>query len=190
MGSPARPRTHLLVGVVAVISIAVLGACEPVPPRGDVRCDITWGSLPRSGEPLSPAPVVDVRAGQHDCFDRVVVDLRSGPAPGYFVEYVDEVRQGGSGRPVPLRGGAQLRVIVRAPAHDRDMRPTYDPADASEAVDVTGFSTLRQIAFASSFEGRTTIGVGVRARLPYRVFTLGGPGGGTRLVVDVAHRWS
>ena len=35
----------------------------------------------------------------------------------------------------------------------------------------------------------TTLGVGVRARLPFRVTMLPGPGGHTRLVLDVAHRW-
>ena len=35
----------------------------------------------------------------------------------------------------------------------------------------------------------TGIGLGVRARLPYRVFVLDGSGGGSRLVIDVAHRW-
>ena len=38
-------------------------------------------------------------------------------------------------------------------------------------------------------ESQATIGLGVRARLPFRVFTLTGPGSGSRLVVDVAHRW-
>jgi hypothetical protein len=35
----------------------------------------------------------------------------------------------------------------------------------------------------------TKLGLGVRARLPFRVFTLAGPGSGTRLVIDVAHQW-
>ena len=43
--------------------------------------------------------------------------------------------------------------------------------------------------FAGSFEGYTSIGLGVRARLPFRVFMLDGPGTSSRLVVDVAHRW-
>ena len=33
------------------------------------------------------------------------------------------------------------------------------------------------------------LGLGVRARLPMRAFVLDGPGDGTRLVIDVAHRW-
>jgi hypothetical protein len=45
------------------------------------------------------------------------------------------------------------------------------------------------VGWAGSFEGQTTLGLGVRARLPFRAFVLPGPGSGSRLVVDVAHRW-
>jgi len=44
-------------------------------------------------------------------------------------------------------------------------------------------------AYAGSFEATTTVGLGVRARLPFRVFVLAGPATGSRLVIDVAHRW-
>jgi hypothetical protein len=33
------------------------------------------------------------------------------------------------------------------------------------------------------------IGLGVRARLPMRVFNLAGPGSRSRLVIDVTHHW-
>ena len=59
----------------------------------------------------------------------------------------------------------------------------------AELVDVRGWTTFRQVAYAGCFEGQTTVGVGVRARLPFRVFALDGPGAGSRLVIDVAHRW-
>jgi hypothetical protein len=45
------------------------------------------------------------------------------------------------------------------------------------------------VVFGGSFEGQTLFGVGARARLPFRVFTLAGPGGHSRIVLDVAHRW-
>ena len=45
------------------------------------------------------------------------------------------------------------------------------------------------MTWAGSFEGRTSLGLGVRARLPFRVFSLAGPGDGSRVVIDVAHRW-
>ncbi len=56
-------------------------------------------------------------------------------------------------------------------------------------ADVSGYTTFRQVAFAGSFEGQTTVGLGVRARLPFRAFVIAGPGDGSRLVIDVAHRW-
>ncbi|MFI6045898.1 hypothetical protein ACIA8C_30030 [Nocardia sp. NPDC051321] len=95
----------------------------------------------------------------------------------------------GSGAPVPLRGGAFLNVVILAPAHDTAGNTTYRPGNRNELVDVAGYQTFRQVAWAGSFEGQTTVGLGVRARLPMRVFTLGGPGSGARVVVDVAHFW-
>ena len=50
-----------------------------------------------------------------------------------------------------------------------------------ELIDTTHFRTFRHVAWAGSFEGMTTIGLGVRARLPFRVFLLDGPGAGSRL---------
>ena len=54
---------------------------------------------------------------------------------------------------------------------------------------MSGYSTFRQVTFAGSFEGQTTIGLGVRARLPMRVKRIAGPGTAQRLVIDVAHHW-
>ena len=39
---------------------------------------------------------------------------------------------------------------------------------------MAGYSTFRQVAWAGTFEGQTTLALGVRARLPFRVFTLNG----------------
>ena len=151
-------------------------------------CGIRWGSLLKARNATTVAPLVNVRAGRHACFDRLVLDY-SGKANGYRVEYVSEVRMDGSGNLVPLRGGADLRVIATAPAYDDHYRPTYLPANRAELANVSGWRTFRQVAWAGSYEGQTTIGLGVRARLPFRVFTLDGPGAGSRLVIDVAHRW-
>lgn len=153
-------------------------------------CGISWGSLAKQAPQYTSGTVRDVRAGQHPCFDRMVADVARVPGTvGYHVRYVDQVRMDGSGTLVPLRGGAALQVIAKAPAYNRHGSPTYVPANRRELVDVSGYRTFRQIAWAGSFEGQTTVGLGVRARLPFRVFVLDGPGEGARLVVDVAHRW-
>ena len=154
------------------------------------NCGIWWGSLPKVQEGSSPfATVHGVRSGRHDCYDRLVVDV-AGLVQGYDVRYVPVVLSEGKGDVVPLRGGARLAVVVRAASYDPASGvPTYSPAVPTELTDVTGFRTFRKVAWGGSFEGQTTVGLGVRARLPFRVFILSGPGGGSRLVVDVAHQW-
>ncbi len=176
--------------LAAGLSTAVMGAALVVgtPATASAAyCGQVWGSLPKAVSTMSAAQVTNVRAGRHACFDRLVVDLR-GNVAGYSVRYVDQVREDGSGFVVPLRGGARLQVVVTAPA-DADGRPTYLPADRREVVPVAGYRTFRQVAWAGSFEGYTTLGLGVRARLPFRVFVLPGSGAGSRLVIDVGHRW-
>jgi hypothetical protein len=149
-------------------------------------CPSGWNSLPKTSNRATAGSLTDIRSGRHACFDRLVIRIDGAPG-GYDVRYVAVVTEDGSGRPVPLRGGARLAVIVRNPAYDADTgRPTYQPANKREIVNVTGYRTFRQVAWAGSFEGQTTIGVGVRARLPFRVLTLSGP---SRIVLDTAHSW-
>lgn len=179
-------------GLAAIAAAAVLGVTAWVAPATAAAapyCGITWGSLPKQATTPAGGQLTNVRAGQHACFDRLVLDVRAGRVGAYWVEYVPEVRMDGSGFVVPLRGGAKLQVTAAVPDHDANYRPTYRPANRAELVNVAGYRTFRQVAWAGSFEATTTVGVGVRARLPFRVFLLAGPGSGSRLVVDVAHRW-
>ncbi|WP_406829392.1 hypothetical protein ABEG17_10340 [Pedococcus sp. KACC 23699] len=150
-------------------------------------CGITWGSLAKTRSTMVRGPVTGVRSGRHTCYDRLVVDLK-GHAPGYTVKYVRNVYTEGQGALVPLRGGAKLLVSVHAPAYTQSGAPSFRPRNPREVVNVTGYRTFRQVAWAGTFEGYTSMGLGVRARLPFRVFTLD-DGATSRLVIDVAHRW-
>jgi hypothetical protein len=172
----------MLLGAVFLVSTGPAATAAPY-------CGIYWGSLAETRSLYSStATIANVRSGEHTCYDRLVIDVR-GDIRGYDVRYVDVTRQDGSGFAVPVRGAADLRIRALVPAYDSAGQPTYTPANRSELVNVTGYSTFRQVAWAGSFEGRTTIALGVRARLPFRVFILDGPGTGSRLVIDVAHRW-
>ncbi|MEV8436673.1 hypothetical protein AB0425_04815 [Actinosynnema sp. NPDC051121] len=159
--------------VAPVTASAAPLACTPV----------DWGSGAKYASQTTTGLLTNVRAGRQECFDRLVFDF-TGVNDGYTVQYVSEVTHEGSGEPVPLRGGAKLQITVNSPAYDQNGNPTYTYANAAELVDVTGYQTFRQVAWAGSFEGQTTVGLGVRALLPFRVFTLG-----NRVVVDVAHVW-
>ncbi|WP_330233351.1 hypothetical protein OHA40_13320 [Nocardia sp. NBC_00508] len=160
----------------------------PSPAAAAPECTSTGGSLPKTSQARSVATLTGVRAGRHECFDRLVFDI-SGPVTGYHVGYVERVVMDGSGALVPLRGGAALNIILNAPAHDDAYSPTYQPADRAELADVRDYRTFRQVSWAGSFEGQTTVGLGVRARLPFQVHTLAGPGSGSRIVIDIAHSW-
>lgn len=177
----------VLTGILTAITIST---AAPSAAADTPYCGIRWGSLPKQSGGMVMGALVDVRAGRHACFDRLVFDFAGRPT-GYGVEYVTQVTkpQVLNGPIVPLRGGAQLRITISSPAYDDSGNPTYQPADLDELVNVTGWRTFRQVAWAGSFEGESTVGLGVRARLPFRVFVLDGPGTGSRVVVDVAHRW-
>jgi hypothetical protein len=183
-GRMIRPLVLALVftGALAVPAASNAQAATPF-------CGIRWGSLGKSLDRMTSAPITNVRTGQHTCFDRLVVDLR-GKGANYSVHYVNVVRNQGQGAPIPLRGGARLEIVVKAPAYNINTgAQTYRFNNPRELSNVTGFSTFRQVAWGGSFEGYTTIGLGVRARLPMRAFILDGPGGGSRVVIDVAHKW-
>ena len=108
-----------------------------------------------------------------------------GRVPGHTVRYVRQVLTQGQGKPIPLAGRADLEVVVR----DLASASAYTPRHPAHVVDVRGFPALRQVAWGGSFEGYTTLGVGVRTRLPIHVFVLPGPGRDSRLIIDVTqHR--
>jgi hypothetical protein len=177
---------------IAISAATASGLAAAAPAATAAVCSVSWGSTTKTSAPMTQRDVVNVRSGRHTCYDRLVLDLNgaSSTATGYTVRYVTTVYQDGSGKPVQLRGGARLQIVVKAPADDNSGHSTYSPANPTELVDTHGYRTFRQVAFAGSFEGQTTIGLGVRARLPMRVFRLAGPGTGERLVIDVAHSWS
>jgi hypothetical protein len=173
--------------VAAMASFAMVGAmagaasAAPAAP-GRPYCGIRWGSQPKEAGAMVQTRVRNVRAGQHPCFDRLVIDLGAGPRPGYTIRYVRQIVQDASGQPIPVKGGARLSIALRAPARNGF------PVNSHNLVNVTGFRTFRQVVAAGSFEGVTSFGLGVSYELPFRVFVVTGTST-SRVVIDVAHKW-
>jgi len=190
-----RTRTRIF-GVIAAAAVAVgvvpavAGAAAAGP-----YCGITWGSTAKSAAAFTGAPVTGVRVGRHDCFDRMVIDIAGRPAAGYDVRYIQPpYRAEGSGAPLLVAGGAVLQISVHAPAYDDNGNSTVPWSGTAIVIrpdqfQSGGFRTFRDLVWGGTYEGYSSFGLGVRARLPYRVMQLDGPGAGTRLVVDVAHQW-
>ncbi|MBD3926256.1 hypothetical protein IEZ26_16645 [Nocardioides cavernae] len=140
--------------------------------------------FPESTDPQTAEPtgewdlqLVDVRAGDHDGFDRVVLELSGTATPGWGVAWSDEAVAEGTGDVVPLAGDHVLTISASGTAMPEpgsfEVPARLGPAGAVAEVQVNGW-----------FEGYTQVFAGVEGdERPFRVFTLTDP---PRLVVDIA----
>jgi hypothetical protein len=140
--------------------------------------------FPESTEPQTAEPagdwdlqLVDVRVGEHDGFDRVVLELSGTATPGWGVAWADKAVAEGSGEVVPLEGDHVLAISASGTAMPEpgsfEVPQRLGPAGDIAEVQVNGW-----------FEGYTQVFAGVEGDVrPFRVFTLTDP---PRLVVDVA----
>jgi len=171
-------------------SPAALSPAPEAAPAPAVCSTAGWeaGAIEATG--MSTDVLFAVRAGRHACYDRVVFDMAGPSLVGFSARYVPEVAADASGLPVAVPGGAALEVVVRAPARGSDGGPALAAvgADFVDPAQVANWGSLRGVRFAGSFEGQSTIAVGVRERLPFRVFSLVDPERQTRrVVVDISH---
>lgn len=193
--SPAASPAGISTSKVATAPTSA-SASRPSPAVSSGACSAerNWGTASVAGSlTMTPSPLYLTRVGRHACYDRVAFDINGPQAAGFTVRYVPVVRADGSGMPVPVAGRAALQVIVRAPMLGTDNQahqpsvivPTVGQNLVSPAR-LAGWSSLRAVAYAGSFEGQTTVAVGVRERLPFRVFVTG-DGSYKHVVVDIAH---
>ncbi|MGI5452301.1 AMIN-like domain-containing (lipo)protein [Streptomyces sp. CA-249302] len=186
----SRPAWAALMLATTALLATTLPADAAPATATRTACPTGWGSQAKRHTASTTTPVKNIRTGRHACYDRMVVDIPGAAkgSLGYSVRYVDHLYQDGSGRLIPVGGGAVLEVRVTAPAYDPATgKPTY-PARAGHplpGIDLKGYRTFRDTRFAGSFEGDTQLGLGVRARLPFRVLRVTG-----HVIVDVAHNWS
>ncbi|MGD8150069.1 AMIN-like domain-containing (lipo)protein [Ornithinimicrobium sp. Y1694] len=127
-----------------------------------------------------------VRAGAHDGFDRVVLDLtgrHEEPWPGWRAAYTDAPTRDGSGLPIELAGDSTLEIRINGmdlPAPDD---PTYDDGDLR--ISTPELDLVTEVVRTTPFEGQVDLVVGLSGEpRPYRVFLLTDP---LRLVVDIEH---
>jgi hypothetical protein len=142
----------------------------------------TAGIVERPGRATEAALLVDVRAAEHEGFDRTVFEFAGDALPAYHVEYVDKpVRQCGSGAVVPIAGDGWLHVrFSGANAHTEAGEATVGFRERA-----TNLTNLLEIESICDFEAEVGWVLGVRSPNHYRVIELSSP---TRLVVDVRHR--
>ncbi|WP_286260144.1 AMIN-like domain-containing (lipo)protein [Streptomyces graminofaciens] len=184
----ATAAVLVLAGATLGAAATTAGAATAEASRAATACPTGWGSGAKGGAAQGADHLEDIRTGKHECYDRIVFDVPGGGnAIGYHVAYVDRFYADPSGEYIPVTGGAILDIRIGAWSYDLEAgEPTY-PGEVGETlpgVSVSGYSTFRDTKFGGTFEGQTQVGLGVRARLPFRVIQLA-----DRVVVDVAHTW-
>ncbi|MFB7600974.1 hypothetical protein [Streptomyces sp. NPDC056160] len=190
----------LAVGTVTAASMAVAGtaamAATPVAQPASVTQAASatagsWGSGAKTAPDLltgGPVYLKNIKTSRSARYDRMVFDLSGGGGKlGYHVAYVDAFRADGSGKRIPVKGGAILQVSAIALNYNPITgKQTYagQVGKSLPGVNLAGYKTFKDTKFGTSFEGATQIAVGVRAKLPFRVVQ-----SGHQLIVDVARSW-
>ncbi|WP_410597144.1 hypothetical protein [Amycolatopsis sp. lyj-23] len=135
----------------------------------------------QAADPATPT-LTAIRTGNNTGFDRVVLDLGSGPAPAVSYQLLDELTADASGEIVWLTGQYFINVAVTpATAHDASGNPTYP---GPQKFRTRNLANVMAIALTGDWEGQLSVGLGVRSRTAVNVFTLTAP---TRVVIDIAH---
>lgn len=119
--------------------------------------------------------IADVRVGANDGFDRFVVEF-SGEVGSYFVSYVTQISEDGTGNPVAVDGEALIQVSIGGIPNDPPAPQDTINADLPGLIQVVGAG--------AGFEGTVSYGLGTAQADGFRAFTLTDP---SRLVVDIAY---
>lgn len=135
---------------------------------------------PKTQRPSEPSQlaVAGVRVGNHDGFDRVVVDLAGDGEPGWFVDFTQTPLQATTGRPLPVTGSAFLNINVDGTVHPGEL----GLGEQSGVEHLSPTSNIVDVASGGTYAGRSQIVVGLRAEAPYSVQVLENP---QRLVIDI-----
>ena len=123
-----RTRAGLVALVLVIVVVVVPATVEAS------TCAVAWGSLAKGAgdDGVNPGPpMFDVRAGRHDCYDRLVIDVH-GIVADFHVGYVAGMTGLASGAPVSLRGGAFWRSSsARTSSIRRRSSPFHGPGTTS-----------------------------------------------------------
>lgn len=150
-------------------------ADEPSASEGSFPADTSTQFAESSGE--WDLVLADVRVGEHEGFDRIVLEFTGTGVPGWSVGWVDRARLDGSGETVDLDGEAVLDVYASGTTWPAD--GYYDGPQRLESD-----GEVDDVYVGGTFEGYTQVLAGIDGPpSPVRVFALPDP---PRLVVDVS----
>lgn len=170
------PVARAVSGLAAILITATMTAMFVLasPAAAEVIPDFGTDPVQDISSPQGSS-ITDVRVGENEGFDRFVVEFE-GEVGAYFVSYVTQITQDGSGEPVPVEGTAFVQVTLGGIPND-----PLAPQDTMNA-DLTGL--IQVVGAGAGFEATVSYGLGTAKAAGFRAFVLTDP---SRLVVDIAH---
>ena len=170
------PAARAVSGLAAILVTALMTGLFLVgfPATAEAIPDFATDPVQDISSPQGSS-IADVRVGENEGFDRFVVEFE-GEVGAYFVSYVTQVTQDGSGEPVQVEGAAFVQVTLGGIPND-------PPAPQSTInADLTGL--FQVVGAGAGFEATVSYGLGTAKAAGFRAFVLNDP---SRLVVDIAH---
>jgi len=170
------PVVRAVSGLAAVLAMALVSALFLIGSPASAAYIPDFGSDPVQ-DISSPqgSSITDVRVGENEGFDRFVVEFE-GEVGAYFVSYVNQVTEDGSGNPVEVEGTALLQVTLGGVPNQ--------PLAPQQTIEAGLTGLIEVVGAGAGFEGTVSYGLGTEGAAGFRAFVLADP---SRLVVDVAH---
>ena len=170
----AEPSTT---GATSTPSTTTVASCAPV-----ATASVSTTATP--GTDVARPTLTGISAATGPCGDRVIFQVAGVSSVGYRIGYADQLLGIGSGLPISVAGAKILVVNLEVPAYDDAGQATFEPQDPKNLVDVSGLTSVKQVAWAGSFEGYSLIGIGVDKVRPYSVTVVAGHP--TKVIVEIA----
>lgn len=162
-------------------TVAPTTPTTPIPPTTEACRRVGDTSAKASSDPIAMSSMVgvDIRIGDHACYERVVIELGGvGDFPGWAAEYVSgPVRLGESDEFVEIAGNATLLVRMGMWMPTMEGDGYSGPTDISPTT-VDHIAELRQ---TENWEGYSIWAIGVDEEYPFTVTIEHAP---ERLVID------
>jgi hypothetical protein len=169
-------RRHIPLMMTTTAAVALAVTLTTASPGSATQAGRSSNLPHRATQPTAPV-LVDIRAGTHPGYDRVVFEFRGGLPAERSLRYVDQLITDPQGIPLWIAGGAILSLrLFPAQAHTATGAPTTSGR--------IGFATpnVIQVARSGDFEAVLGHGIGVARKSRARMFTLTGP---SRVVIDI-----
>lgn len=185
-------KHSLRLTAAAIAMVAMLSGCGDDEPAAPAETTVAPSPTPTASLPGASTgevtessdlfgQLVGVRVGDHDGFDRVVLEFAKD-VPGYSIKYVElPVTEDGSGDPIDLPDADFAVQIVMTPASGFDMDAGVATYKGPKSLTNDKMAEVTSVVDSGDFEAVLSWAVGLRHEVPFKVTTLANP---ARLVVD------